>query len=146
MTRKFFFFSFFALLSINFAMAQSKDEAAVAAAVETLRKAMVDADKATLEKITAPQLSYGHSSGKVENKEEFIQAIVSGQSAFTSLTFSDQTITLAGDAAIVRHTFEGDTNDNGRPGHVRIFVLTVWQKQKGNWVLLARQAVRPPQR
>jgi hypothetical protein len=47
---------------------QSKDEAAVAAAVEKLRQAMVDGNKETLESFTSDMLSYGHSSGLVENK------------------------------------------------------------------------------
>ena len=42
--------------------AQSKDEKEVAARVETLRKAMQDADKSALENIAAEELSYGHSN------------------------------------------------------------------------------------
>jgi hypothetical protein len=52
---------------------------------------------------------------------------------------------VAGDAAIVRHTLTADTNDSGKPGKVSIKILGVWQKQGGDWKLLARQAVRPPQ-
>ena len=44
--------------------AQSKDEVAVANAVEALKKAMIDADKAALENIATDELSYGHSSGR----------------------------------------------------------------------------------
>jgi hypothetical protein len=65
---------------MNSALAQSKDTAAVSAAVEILRKAMVDGDKAGLQKITADQLSYGHSSGRVEDKATFVDNIVTGKS------------------------------------------------------------------
>src|SRR3954462_2713532 len=61
---------------MNVAMAQNKEEAAVTAAVENLRKAMIDGDKAGLQNITADQLSYGHSSGKVEDKATFVDNIV----------------------------------------------------------------------
>jgi len=44
--------------------------------------------------------------------------------------------------AIVRHIFKAKTNDGGKPGEVNIRVLLIWQKQKGGWKLLARQAVR----
>lgn len=125
--------------------AQSKDEAAVASAVESLRKAMVDADKAGLDKLTAAELSYGHSSGKVETKAEFVEALASGKSDFLSIDLADQTIKLAGNAAIVRHVLSGNTKDNGTPGTVKLSILTIWQKQKGEWKLLARQAVRLPQ-
>jgi hypothetical protein len=36
----------------------------------------------------------------------------------------------------------GDTNDNNKPGTVNLGVLLVWQKQKGQWKLLARQAFK----
>jgi hypothetical protein len=43
-------------------MAQTGKESAVAAAVESLRKAMIAADKTTLDKLTVPELSYGQGS------------------------------------------------------------------------------------
>jgi ketosteroid isomerase-like protein len=129
---------------INSTMAQTKEETAVTAAVETLRKAMVDGDKAGLQKVTADQLSYGHSSGKVEDKATFVDNIVSGKSDFVTIDLTNQTVAVVGDAAIVRHTLAATTNDGGNPGNVKLNILLVWQKQKGEWKLLARQAVKVP--
>lgn len=125
-------------------MAQSKEEAAVTAAVENLKKAMIDGDKAGLEKITADQLSYGHSSGRVEDKASFVDNIVTGKSDFVTIELTNQTVTVAGDAAIVRHALSATTNDNGNAGSVKLNILLIWQKQKGQWKLLARQAVKVP--
>ena len=50
---------------LSSAVAQPADEAAVKAAVEAFRKAMLGNDRAQLEALTAEQLSYGHSGGKV---------------------------------------------------------------------------------
>lgn len=122
--------------------AQSPDEKEVIAAVETLRQAMVDGNKSMLEGIAADELSYGHSSGVVEDKDTFVENIASGKSDFVSIDISDQTITLAGTNAIVRHKLSGTTNNNGTAGALNLSVLLVWQKQKGKWKLLARQAVR----
>jgi ketosteroid isomerase-like protein len=127
---------------MNSTMAQTKDSAAVNAAVENLRKAMIDGDKAGLQKITADQLSYGHSSGRVEDKATFIDNIATGKSDFVTIDLTNQTIAVAGDAAIVRHTLSATTNDGGNPGSVKLNILLVWQKQKGQWKLLARQAVK----
>lgn len=127
---------------INGTMAQSKEDAAVNAAVENLKKAMVDGDKAGLEKVTADKLSYGHSSGKIEDKATFVDNIVSGKSDFVTIELTNQTVSVSGDAAIVRHTLSATTNDNGNPGNVKLNILLVWQKQKGQWKLLARQAVK----
>ena len=43
--------------------AQANEEGAVLQAVDSLTKAMLDADRAKLEELVADQLSYGHSSG-----------------------------------------------------------------------------------
>jgi hypothetical protein len=130
------------LLIIQFAFAQTKDEKAVADAVEVLRKAMVDGDRKSLENIAAPELSYGHSSGLVEDKAAFVENIASGKSDFVTITLSDQTIKVTGNTAVVRHKFTADTNNGGTPGKITLAMLLVWQKQKGEWKLLARQAAR----
>lgn len=122
--------------------AQSKSEKEVAEAVETLRKAMVDGNGAVLKDIAADALTYGHSSGKIEDKAEFVNTIATGKSDFVSIDLKDQTIQISNDVAIVRHTFFAKTNDGGKPGEVNLKILTVWQKQKGGWKLLARQAVK----
>lgn len=121
---------------------QSKTEAAVATKVEALRKAMTEADSVMLDQLTAAKLSYGHSGGAIENKKEFIEKIVSGKSDFVSIELSNQTITLSGKTAIVRHTLDAITNNDGKPGEVHLLILLVWQQQHGSWKLLARQAVK----
>lgn len=125
--------------------AQSKDEIAVTAAVESLRKAMIDADKVTLDKLTAADLSYGHSGGKIEDKATFVDNIVTGKSDFVTIDLTEQTVKVTGNTAIVRHKLVADTNDSGKPGNVKLYILLVWQKEKGQWKLLARQAVKVPQ-
>ena len=46
-------------------------------------------------------------------------------------------------ALLVRHLLTGETvSPAGQVSPVRIGVLQVWQKQGGDWVLLARQAYR----
>lgn len=103
---------------------------------------MIDADKATLESLTDEALSYGHSNGKIEDKAEFVRAIVSGESDFVTINLTEQTIKIVGNAAIVRHKLAGTTNNSGKPGTANLSLLMVWQKQKGGWKLLARQAVK----
>ncbi len=125
--------------------AQSKDEKAVAEAVEVLRKAMVDANGSVLKDIAVEEITYGHSSGKVEDKAAFVASIATGVNDFKTIDLSNQTIKVVGDVAWVRHTFIAETADNGKPGTARIYVLLVWVKQNGMWKLLARQAVKMPQ-
>ncbi len=124
------------------AQAQSKQEKEVADAVETLRTAMVDADEAALKNITADVLSYGHSSGKIEDKNAFVEALVSGTSDFKNMNLTEQSVTVADNTALVRHKLSADVVDSGKPNSINLGVLLVWQKQQGKWKLLARQAFK----
>lgn len=137
-------FSFFLVCIVIqcVAKAQSNDERKVAAAVEVLKEAMIDADQSKLNALTASDLSYGHSSGKMEDKAAFMQALVSGTSDFVSIDLTEQSVKVTGNTAIVRHILTGSTLDGGKPANVKLAVLTVWQKQQGKWKLLARQAIK----
>jgi ketosteroid isomerase-like protein len=122
---------------------QSDEEKAVSAAVETLKKAIVDADKDLLESIAADNLVYGHSNGRVQNKAEFIAEIVSKQpNDYVKIETTDQTIVITGNTAIVRHIYSAETISNGTPGQLKIGNMLVWKNQKGKWRLLARQAYK----
>ncbi len=144
MIKKVFLIAAFLLTGIM-SYGQNADEKAVAAAVEKLRAAMVDPTEAALDKLAAPSLSYGHSNGLLEDKKEFVRALVSEESNFTKIELLDQTITVSGDVALVRHKLIGETHNKGKdPGQVKIGILLVWQKTKGNWQLLGRQAFKLP--
>jgi hypothetical protein len=96
----------FLFLLVNVAFAQSKDERDVEKSIARLTKAIVTYDTQTLDKLTSPLLTYGHSNGVIEDKVEFIQ------------------------------------NVTGVINTIKLKVLLVWVKQKGDWILLARQAVK----
>ncbi len=120
----------------------SKGENAVASQVEILRQAMIDADGAKLKALTSDKLNYVHSSGNFQNQTEFVEGIVSGKSDFVSIDFQNQTITVQGDVAIVRHILSAHTKDDGIDRDIKIGIMLVWQKQKNKWILIARQAYK----
>jgi len=119
---------------------QTGKEGAVSAAVEALRKAMIAANKSVLEKLTAAELSYGHSSGRVETKAEFIEALATGKSGFSAIELTGQTVSVVDKIAIVRHTFNATRRKEG--DKVKLFNLTIWMQQQDQWKLLARQAAK----
>jgi ketosteroid isomerase-like protein len=132
------------VLGTSSATFADNEEAAVNQAIENLRKAMVAADKAKLEELVSDQLSYGHSSGVLESKAQYIDVIVSKKTIYKSISLQEPSVTVAGPNAIARHIFVAETEANGQPGNARVGVLQVWQKQGANWKLLARQAFRLP--
>lgn len=128
---------------ISSAQANEADTAAVTQAVAALTKAMLTADKAQLEALTADQLSYGHSAGAIQDKADFVDVIVAKKTVYKSIELSKQTVAIAGNDAIVRHAWESESGTgDGKWNVSKIGVLQVWQKQGANWKLLARQAFK----
>ncbi|MCJ2034551.1 nuclear transport factor 2 family protein [Methylobacterium sp. J-068] len=117
-------------------------EVEVEAAVDALTRAILEADRSALNDLVLDGLSYGHSSGAVQDKAAFVEALASGRSRFPSISLSNRTASVVGDAAIVRHVFDGETVANGKSAPVHIGVLQVWHREAGRWRLLARQAFK----
>ena len=137
--------TFLTLLSLSLlftANAQSNEESKVKSAVEFLDKALVDTNRKALESITAESLTYGHSSGKVENKTEFINNVFISPIHFLRIDATDFDIKFYGNTAVVRHHFYSEVTNAGKPDTIKLHVLQVWIKDKKEWKLTARQAVR----
>ena len=114
----------------------------VANAVEFLKQAMISGNQSDLEAIASADLSYGHSSGKIEDKASFVKSIASGASDFVTIDLTDQTIKVKGKVAIVRHKLAAKTNDNGKPGEVKLGIMLVFTKEGKDWKLIGRQAYK----
>ena len=122
--------------------AQNKQMEEIKSVDESLRLAMISGNREQLMHLTSADLSYGHSSGKIQNQKEFVEQIASGQSDFVSIDITNEQITLYKNTAIVRHSLSAETNDGGKAGTVKLYVLLIWVKQNSGWQLAARQAVK----
>lgn len=121
---------------------KTNEEVIVGNQVEALRQAMIDADGNKLKALTSEKLTYVHSNGNFQNQAEFIDGIVSGKSDFVTVDFQSQNISIQNDVAIVRHILSAHTKDDGIDRDIKIGIMLVWQKQKNNWILIARQAYK----
>ena len=117
------------------AHAQSHEEANVAQAMENLCAAMFARDAKQFAALTSEHVRYGHSAGRIENKQEFIAAALKNKSVMKSLTFTDQAIKVTGDKAIVRNTYNGVSELDGKTNTTKIGVLLVWNKEGDTWRL-----------
>jgi len=124
--------------------ADASDEAAVTENVEILRKGLLEADRTKLDQVASAQISYGHSDGRVETKEQFIHAVTTRKQVVKWLAFPELKVAVVGDAAIARHIYLSESELEGKATTTRIGALQVWQKQNGSWKLLARQGFRLP--
>ena len=127
-----------------FTFAQAEKE--VASAVEKMRTALLAEDVATLKSLTSEDLTYGHSSGVIENQEQFLEVFASKKTDYQKWDISDLSITFHGkELAMVRHNVIADFASNGNVTTLNLGIMLVWVKEKGTWKLLARQAFRRPQ-
>jgi ketosteroid isomerase-like protein len=120
------------------------DEKAVMATLETMAKATIAKDVATLAKIYGDEVTYSHSSALTETKEQVLKG-VQGPSKAEFMKFSDTTIRIYGDVAIAK----GVTDfRNGQPGsmldnHLNILWVMVRRPQGPHgWQIVARQTTR----
>jgi hypothetical protein len=121
-------------------------KAMVERAIQRLSKAMLDADRAELEVLTAPELVYAHSDGHVDNKSQFVEIIATKKTIYTSITVSNIETVVAGDTAIARLIFNCSYQSVPKPpGGARLGVMEVWQRNCEAWRLLGRQAYHEPE-
>ena len=141
----------FTLITALSGIAYSGDVDDVNAATEALRIAMLNGDKAELEKHILPDLIYVHSAGKVENAQQFVEAIAPGPNkldTYIKINFGNQQIATDGNLAIVTHIFDAEAStigrNDGKPYTAHIGVTQVWKKHDGAWKLQARKASMIP--
>ena len=143
--RKFWCFLVLAILCCSTNLVAQNDKVEIVKIENTvtmLYNAMVEKDKNILEDLTLQKLTYGHSSGTIENKSEYVDGVLNGAFQFTAITPIDQSITIAGDVGVVRHIFKGEGLNSGTPAKVNIGSLLIFKKKNNNWKLLARQAFK----
>lgn len=120
----------------------ANDNTALTQAIETFYNAIRDKNAAAFEPLVTHDLSYGHSSGRMENKAEFIANVLKPDTVWKSIYGAKQSNYFSGDTAISRHSMAGEVMRKGQPVTSDMPVMMVWQKQNGAWKLLARQAFK----
>ena len=111
----------------------------VLAAMETYKNGMTQKDGAALDKVLSPDLTYTHSGGQLQTKAEVIKSITSGSTIIEKIQFSDTTVKVYGNMALVKgrvDLWHSPTNI------VHMDVLHVWVNGAHGWQMVARQATK----
>jgi hypothetical protein len=125
-------------------IAQSSDVQKVSKAVDGLVVAMIAADKDMLNSHLSDALQYGHSSGLIQDKEQFVNEVISKKPlVYVSIDREKEVINISKNAAVVTHILNiKGKNPAGENVTIRIGNMMVWEKEKSGWKLLARQAYK----
>ena len=119
------------------------DEDAVARNLEAFRAAQAAGNSEVLASLCAPELSYSHSSGALDDKASLMAGVANAKYKWTSLEYKNPTIRIVGPAAIVRFNFVGEQEfADGKKTPQNLHILMNWQKQGNDWKLLSRAATK----
>ena len=125
--------------------AEDPAEAAVLKREEARLQAMVKADLAALEDILADDLSYVHSSGSVDSKREFVDAIRTGRLKYKSYDRKEAAVAVYGDTALVTGKAFVVVVREGADVPIRLQFTNVWVKRAGKWRMVAWHSTRLPE-
>ncbi|MCS3447266.1 MULTISPECIES: nuclear transport factor 2 family protein [Bradyrhizobium] len=124
-------------------VAKAGDDGDLAQLIESLRTAKQTKNKMQLENLCDDHLSYGHSSGKIDDKAAFVAGAMSPKWRWISLDFLDSRTKTAGDLAISRMTLAGTYEvDGSKQISIKDGVVMVWRRESGQWKLFLRQAYK----
>lgn len=115
-------------------------------AVEAARvQALLNADIATLDEITAQDYVHIDSNGRRRSKTEFLDGLARSEYRFESFVIDENSVRIIGPVAIVTGRYHNDirTREGLQPTkyarHIRVYV-----KNDGLWRNVAHQATRIP--
>ena len=111
-------------------------------AVSKLDKALIEKDTATLKQLLHKNLTYGHSNGWVETKDDVVKDLTSGKLVY--YTIKSDSITWKADAnwASMRSKTKVEVSVNNNRTELNLHVLHVWLKTNKGWQLIARQSTK----
>lgn len=122
------------------------EDAKQALAAEQARTAALEhSDVAALERIMADDVTYIHASGKVDNKQSYLDAIRSGQLRYISWRPMDLHVRILGSGAVINGEYAVKVTDSRMqptPFDINIFILTVYERRNGQWQQIAWQSTR----
>jgi hypothetical protein len=131
-------FSFFSFSAI----AQSKEEK-LWQQVNLLHKAVFETkDSLVIAKLVGEKLTYGHSGGNLEKKNEMVHKAAISPTTYKNISTERISLDFVKKAAIVRLIFRATSIEKGVEAPLNLSILQVWAKEGGDWKLQARQAVK----
>lgn len=122
--------------------AEQPDHKSLGHAIKDLDRAMISKDSVALKWLLEDQLTYGHSNGWIEKKNDVIADLYNGKLTYKTIVPANQEVVIEGKAASVRFNADIDVLMDSKPMQFKLKVLQMWIWENDHWVLLARQSVK----
>ena len=112
----------------------TSEEKEVFSAYETINNAMIEKDRAAMERYFDEKLIFTHMSGKKQTREEFIGEIMDGTLNYFKVDTKDYSISVKGDTAQMKVTHTLTAKVYGISGSWTLNGDNTYKKRSGIWV------------
>ena len=127
---------------VGFSQTYSKKEKALLIQVSKLDSLMENNDSKILE-LFSDDVSFGHSNGWLQNKDDFKKDFESGKVKYQSVKQTElKELKIKNKFANVRRIIAVKGLYKNETFEMKLSVLEFWIKQKGIWKLWSRQSVK----
>ena len=134
------------LLALILASGQQTPASEAVRAAESQRlRALVTADYAALDRLLADDLTYTHSTAKLDTKATYLEPLVSGRTRYQSLEPSDVQVRVYGTTGVVTGILRSVALVAGKESRTDMRFTNVWVQRDGRWQMVAWQSTRLPE-
>jgi Domain of unknown function (DUF4440) len=130
------------LLFIHLFVNAQTNEEKLTSTLKEFHQALVKKNTVSINQQTDKALSYGHSNGWVETKDDLMKNLETGYMNYNSYKEDSIQVVVNGNMANARFVADIAATLNRKDGNFHLKVLEVWVKKGKRWLLFARQAVR----
>jgi ketosteroid isomerase-like protein len=106
--------------------------------------AVVANDFAKIEQFMSPDIIYGHSSGAVETKDEYMTRLRGGKQQYEAIEYHKIMAKVSGNTALTHSLLRMAGKNNGVPFNNELMMLHVWVQRDGRWQLAGHQTALMP--
>jgi hypothetical protein len=119
---------------------QADVEATIASLERGRFAAVVARDTAKLRQYLADDMTYTHSSGATETRDEFLSHLAGGRYDYRSIEPTELLVRVIGETAVI----EGRARLVVGEDRFMLRFIDVWARRNGRWQMIAWQSTRLP--
>jgi hypothetical protein len=112
-------------------------------AMQQLDKALLQKDETVLKSVLHKEVSYGHSNGWIQSKNDILNDFKSGKLTYSNIENNSSAIVkISGKYATVKTNTNAEGVVNGTSFKLTLHIMQFWIKTKKGWQLIARQSAK----
>ena len=119
------------------------DSAGLKTTMQQLDKALLGKEEAVLKQVLHKNVSYGHSNGWIQSKDDILNDFKSGKLVYNKIENNSVKIVNISDKwATVTTNTNAEGVVNGNAFKLTLHIMQVWMSTKKGWQLYARQSAK----